>query len=323
MSEVNQHMNDDLLVKHLVGETTTNESLQVDVWLAASEVNRKHYDQLKLIWETSQNIANDGDVDEDAAWQRLQNRIGHQAQPTTKTTPIYLKYWIQLAASVILVCTVAWFMFFFRPVSLVSIHAKTSIITDTLPDGSIITLNKASELIYPNRFTNNTRKVDLKGEAFFKVSPDKTKPFIIKINDVTVTVVGTSFNVRTINEKTEVIVETGIVKVSRQQNSIELRPGERVITDRTANNFTKEINKSRLYNYYFSKEFNCDHTPLKELVQALNNAYPSHIVIQNKSLENLQITTVFKDQSLEDILKVISETFKIEVSHQGNQTILK
>ena len=82
-------------------------------------------------------------------------------------------------------------------------------------------------LSYPASFKGKTRSIKLKGEAFFNVAPDKEKPFIIDVNDVQVKVVGTSFNVRSYNGITEVIVETGIVQVTKAGETTELRAGER------------------------------------------------------------------------------------------------
>jgi transmembrane sensor len=67
----------------------------------------------------------------------------------------------------------------------------------------------------------------LKGEAFFKVSADKSRPFIISINDVKVTVVGTAFNVKGDGKGTIVIVESGIVKVNNLKDSVRLTAGEK------------------------------------------------------------------------------------------------
>ena len=93
-----------------------------------------------------------------------------------------------------------------------------------MPDGSVITVNKNSTLSYPSEFKGKTREVALNGEAFFKVTPNKEKPFIIHVNDVTVRVVGTSFNIRSEKGKTEVIVETGIVQVTKNKRTVSLLP---------------------------------------------------------------------------------------------------
>ncbi|MGB8193085.1 MAG: FecR domain-containing protein, partial [Chitinophagaceae bacterium] len=196
-------------------------------------------------------------------------------------------------------------------------------LTDTLSDGSVVTLNKKTSLSYPNKFKGDKRSVALQGEAFFKVTPDSKKPFIIQSNDVTIKVIGTSFNVRNDNNATEVIVETGIVEVSHRNSSIELRPGEKLVVHAQDTLLTKEKQQDKLYNYYSTKQFVCDNTPLWKLVQALNDAYDAHIEIGRPELRNIPITTTFNNESLDRILEIVRLTLNISVTKTGDKIILR
>ena len=327
MSQNNINMNDDLLVKYLVGETDATENATVENWLDADEKNLNYYNGLKKIWEDSLVLAAENKtVDEDAAWKRLQNRI-HEKEVPVLTPKKSSTHWLRIAASIVLISTLGWLGYsYFENKSantLIRIYASNTTLNDTLPDGTTVTLNKNSSISYTSRFTGKTRSVTLKGEAFFNVSPDKTKPFIIHINDVTVQVVGTSFNVKNKNGKTIVDVETGIVKVSKNKDQVELIHGEKVIISDQKPELLKSISKGRLYNYYRNKELVCDETPLEELVEALNEIYNVNIIIKNPSLKEKPLTTVFKDQSLDQVLEVIQETFRIEIEHKNNQILLE
>ena len=328
MSNSNTHMNDDLLVKYLVGEATPNESAQVQQWINAAEQNRQYYNQFKKIWDESLLVGDSRNIDEDAAFTRLQNRIHNilpKAAEVVPFRPVRPAYWLRIAAALLVFCTIGYFVVSFlnRPVVIINLQSKNRVMTDTLPDGSVVTMNTLSHLAYPKEFGSNNRTVSLNGEAFFKVTPDETKPFIIKVNDVTIKVVGTSFNIKSRNGKTEVIVETGIVNVSKHKNSLNLNPGEKTEVHRGSNSLTKQNISGKLYSYYMNKELVCNQTPLNELVQALNDIYGVRIVIARPSLNKMPITTVFKDQSLEQVLTVIAETFKISVTRKNNQIILK
>lgn len=321
------NMNDDLLVKYLVGETDADENAAVESWLNADEKNLNYYNGFKKIWEDSLLIASENKtVDEDAAWKRLQNRI-HEKDVRVLTPKKSSGHWLRIAASILLVSTLGWLGYsYFENKSadkLIEIYASNTTLNDTLPDGTTVTLNKNSSLFYASKFKGKTRPVTLKGEAFFNVAPDKTKPFIIKINDVTVQVVGTSFNVKNKNGKTTVDVETGIVKVSKNKDQVELRHGEKVVIADQNSELLKSTSKGRLYNYYRNKELVCDETPLQELVEALSEIYNVNIVIKNASLKEKPLTTVFKDQSLDQVLEVIQETFRIEIEHKDNQIVLE
>src|SRR4030095_12734248 len=187
-----------------------------------------------------------------------------------------------VAASVILIVGLGIATYFMinnnEPSEMVA-QTGQNVLVDTLSDGSVITLNKKSTITYPSKFKGNTRAIALKGEAFFNVARDKKKPFIISVNDVQVTVVGTSFNIKSENGNTEVVVETGIVRVTKFGKTVELIAGEKTIMHANDSNATKEKVTDKLYNYYRSKLFVCEGTPLWKLVQVINEAYDVNIVI--------------------------------------------
>ena len=319
-----------LLVKYLVNETTNEETLEVENWIGASDENKKQFEQFLLIWEQSVQLIVPTPANTDDAWQRMQQRIQTSGKGDT-AAPLKIKStnWLRMAAAVVLIACAGWLGYVLvaknSAVQVVAVTVATTnkVVTDTLPDGSVITVNKNSRLSYPSRFKGDTREVTLKGEAFFNVTPNKEKPFIIHVNDVTVRVVGTSFNIKSEGGKTEVIVETGIVQVTKNKQFVRLLPKEKVVTGWKDSALAKDTVQDQLYNYYHSKEFICNNTPLQSLIATLNEAYNTNIVIGNEALKNLPITTVFKDESLDNILAVISETFKINIEKTGNQIILR
>jgi transmembrane sensor len=136
-------------------------------------------------------------------------------------------------------------------------------------------------------------------------------------------VVGTSFNVKTINGNTDVVVETGIVRVTRAGKTVELKANEEVIAGAKDPTWTKEKVSDQLYKYYRTKEFVCDDTPLWKLVEVINEAYNSHIVIGNPALKDLRMNTTFNNESLGQVLNVISLTFNIKVINEGDTIILQ
>ena len=306
------------MVKYLLNEATADERDQVKEWLA-DDANLAYYNQLKRIWDESRGLALTSTADESKAWQKFQQKI--------HPTHVHRKGfgWMRIAASVIIIVglgLLAYRVFNDRTKARTVVAQKT-ILNDTLPDGSVVTVNKGSSISYLSKFKGETRNVSLKGEAFFNVTPNKKKPFIISVNDVQITVVGTSFNVKTINGNTEVVVETGIVKVTRAGKTVELKANEEVTVNATDSSLAIEKVSDQLYKYYRTKEFVCDDTPLWRLVEVINEAYNSHIVIGNPALKDMGITTTFNNESLEQVLNVISITFNIKVIKEGDTIILQ
>jgi ferric-dicitrate binding protein FerR (iron transport regulator) len=258
-------------------------------------------------------------VDENMAWRDFQKRIH----------PVPVRRarfgWMRIAASLIIIAGVGLLGYWLLNPSVKEISrvARQDVLKDTLPDGSLVTLNKESVISYPSNFKGETRQVILKGEAFFNVTPDKEKPFVILANGTRITVVGTSFNVKNIHGNVEVVVETGIVTVTKGARTVQLKPNEKVTVNATDSVLTEEKVTDKLYKYYRTKEFVCDETPLWKLVEVINEAYHAQIIIGNPALRNMTLTTTFHNESLDQVLDVISITFNIKVVKEGNTIILQ
>ncbi len=322
MSRMDTRMNDDLLVKYLLNEASAPERVKVEEWLQQSDANRKHFDQFKLILEQSQ-LA-ESTTDEYEALERLHARMKREQPPTVKIRQAN-RIWLSAAASLLVLGTIGWLLYssYFGTVESVNVLAGTNILTDTLPDGSVATLNRNSSLTYPEKFRGDTRSVQLKGEAFFKVEPDKARAFVISVNKVQITVVGTSFNVKNRDGKTTVIVETGVVHVSKGTSMVKLKAGDMVDVSDAENTLVKERNINSLYNYYYSNELVCDNTPLHELVDILNEKFNARIVIRSSKLYHMPISTTFRNESLDEILDIITETLNARTERNGGEIILR
>jgi transmembrane sensor len=319
------HINDDLLVKYLLGEATAGEEEQVKQWLDADASNITYYNQLKKVWDTSRQLANTSNADENKAWEKFQRRINGKKENETPVRSVRFG-WMKIAASIILAIGLGltgYWLYNNTAVKEMTVLAQQVVVNDTLPDGSVVTVNKGSSISYSSKFKGSTRKIALKGEAFFTVTPDKKKPFIISVNDVQVTVVGTSFNIKSINGNTEVVVETGVVRVTRAGKTVELKAEEKLLAEAKDTVLVKEQVNDHLYNYYRTKEFVCDDTPLWKLVEVLNEAYNANIVIGRNELKDLRLNTSFYNESLDQVLNVISLTFSIKVTKDGDRIILQ
>jgi transmembrane sensor len=310
------HINDDVLAKYLLGEATVPENEQVEAWAQSNPDNLKHLEDFRTILEKSK-LQIDPEIDEYQALERLNVRLQTEKKTISYT---FILRWV----AVVFIFFSAGLFFYNNLIgNKINVSSGGNTLTQLLPDGSTAILNKQSSLAFVGGFFNKTRDVKLKGEAFFKVSADKSKPFIISVNDVRVTVVGTAFNVKSDGKEVIVIVESGIVKVNNQKDSVRLTAGEKVEVLQNQTHLSKGGNQGKLYNYYYSNELVCDGTPLSDLVPVLNEKFKSNIVIVNPALKTLQISTTFKNESLKEILNVIAETFKIKVEYGQDMIKIK
>jgi transmembrane sensor len=110
--------------------------------------------------------------------------------------------------------------------------------TVVLEDGTKVTLNAASSIIFPTKFDGTYREVELKGEGYFEVAHDPLKPFRVKCNGQTIEVLGTHFNVNCYNN--EPYVKTtllqGSVKITSKNGNITLKPGQQSRLDLNGTN---------------------------------------------------------------------------------------
>jgi transmembrane sensor len=217
--------------------------------------------------------------------------------------------------------------------------------TDTLPDGTVVTLNRGSSLTFAGGSVKKGLTVRLQGEGFFSVTHDPARAFVVQLGAVAIKVLGTSFELNgNGNDSVELIVETGAVRVAdrgaggRLKDSVVVHAGERLsmtvdanerlsmtgqssITGR--NGWKIGPNRDKLYGYYLGRPLVCDSIPLRRLVEVLNRANDTPIALGRKELGDLPLTTVFRGEAPERILDVVALTFNLSVVRQGSEIILQ
>lgn len=310
-----EQMNDEVLIRFLLKESATDEQLAVNKWIDDSEANAKYFAQLEKIWLTSKNLKPKQEVDVEAAWTKFKNKTSTQPQSKPQFN------WLRVAA-VLFLAIGAWTAYsVFGPTKYTTLMADKEVLSQTLPDGSELTLNKFSNISYVSNFKNQRHIQFKNGEVFFNVAKDKHKPFVITIDKIAVEVMGTSFNIKHLNQQTEIVVETGVVQVSLANEEIKLYKGERITIDSKTKQLQKTSNEDQLYNYYRSHLFITDNTPLTKLITTLNEAYASHIQLDSAT-KNLSITTTLKYGSLTNNLEIICETLDLKMTRNQNEILL-
>ena len=322
------HISDDLLISYILQEVSDEQARLVTEWRTADAANEQRFNQFKMIWDSSKNFKADPDIDAHASLQKVKQRADEQKTSQAKVVSLHNRYgWLKIAAAVLFFAGGSWLYYNQFMNHQVQFETPGIVKTDTLPDGSRVTLNKYALLRYPEKFTGDQRNVTLvKGEGFFNITPNKAKPFIITTGKTTIRVVGTSFNVKNKNGLIEVIVETGIVQVTNSWNKvmIALKPGEMALVNPQTGKMIKLKTPDNLYAYFRSDEFVFKNVTLYRLVQSLNEAYDSHIIIDKSVSKNQIMTGSLKTKDpLDVILNVISIVLKIKVEKTSNLIILK
>jgi len=315
-------MNDELLIKFLLKETSSEEHTMVQNWLL-DEGNATYFAQFERIWNASEDLIEPNPIHVDDEWLKFKAKTAASIKAEPVGRPLKRNYtWIGIAAALVIAIG-TWSIFsLFGLNGYTELASHDEVITKVLPDGSELTINKNTEMSYASNFKRH-RKIQLnKGDVFFNIAHDKQNPFVIEIDKINVRVVGTSFNVKHLKNETEVVVESGIVKVSLNNQQIELVKGERVLISPDTKKLMKERSNDQLYNYYRTKLFIAVNTPLSELIEILNEAYGSNVVIADDAKQDLFNSTLELNASLEENLKVICGAMNLKISRNQQEILL-
>ena len=196
----------------------------------------------------------------------------------------------------------------------------------TLPDGSKVWLNKNSWLAYNQKFGKRTRQVALKGEGYFEVNRDERRPFIVKMqNDLDIKVLGTTFNAcnyPSLN-KAEVILRSGSVQVSDNGRNeyVILKPNQKF----TWNEGSAEISSVNAMNCcrWFEHRLVFDNVKLKDILENLSHKYQTEISLNVGNLADKHMSMTIRDESVEDILDILTTLLPIRWRYQGAEIIIE
>ncbi|WP_428229445.1 FecR family protein [Flavobacterium sp.] len=192
-----------------------------------------------------------------------------------------------------------------------------------LSDGTRVWLNENSEIKYPVKFLKRERAVTLKGEAFFEVKRDPSRPFIITSGSIKTTVLGTSFNIKAYHDNTpEVNVRTGKVQVESIQNTVLLERGYKAVYGTKTSLLQKQ--KSKILEPEWKKVLiYVDGLTLEEVLSKLKSDHQFEVNYLNKDLKKLTIQgTLDTRQGLYEMLQTIAFALEIKIRSTGNNTYL-
>ncbi|MFP4621723.1 MAG: FecR family protein [Bacteroidales bacterium] len=314
------------LAKYLSGEADEKEKAKISRWISKNKNNLKAFEDIKMYWNQI-GKSEISEIDTDKAWNRVKSRIDAEEDKSfakDRSVISLNKTLLRYAAVILVVIGIGTGAFFtyqqINPsVPTVTIdtpeHIKNKEVV--LPDGSVAYLNYDSELNYPRQFETKRREVTIKGEVFFNVKNDISKPFIINTNNAQIEVLGTEFNVNTNlpNNKVEVLVQSGKVKVSRKSNRDEhivVETGYKGIVSEKVLEMVK--NKDANYLAWTTERLIFRGEKLGEVSEILMRTYNVQIDIRDPEIRNYRITTNFTEEPIDSVLNVIATTFNLEIN---------
>ncbi len=179
-------------------------------------------------------------------------------------------------------------------------HSRVS-----LPDGSLLTLNAQTTVRY--NLADGKRQVSIDGEAFFEVARDPEHPFVVSANGMTVTCLGTSFDVRNYSDEStaSVVLRDGKVRVNARDADLTMEPGSRVLMDRQTLALSKHTVTPSDYTAWLNGEIKFNNQTLEEIAAELSRNYNIDLVITSDELRQERFNGYLGRSSLRNILDVL------------------
>jgi len=346
----NHDFENNLIVRFLMNDASEQDILQLQERIETDVEFKDHFNQIRDTW---QRIELEKELD-DVKIQRDLNKFmtktdEKEVKPSGTAFPIH--HWFLKAAAVFVIGFIfSWILF-----STYQAKTDTSSVFNTietpkgsnsviiLPDGSKITLNAQSTLRYPEKFSNDSREVYLEGEAFFEITKDKKRQFLVKTPEIMVKVFGTSFNIK--NYPDENIVETTLVegsislyKTNAQGDAtgkeIKMEPDQQVIlykpkvenepvisknekdeqqskTTKPKLMLAKKIDTKR-YISWKDGELIIKSEPLEKLAHTLERRYDVKIHFEEEEIKGYRFTGIIKDETIEQVMAAIKLASSID-----------
>ena len=279
-------------------------------------------------WKELKNMNIESKINVDKAWENVQARIkmdnvqlGNGSVKIRFSRSIFIRI---AAAAIILLSlgTIGIYLgrngTFSRNIAFVTGNDQKNLLV-SLPDGSNIIMNRNTEFSYRANFGKHNRDVKLKGEAFFEITPDASKPFIIDAGTAKVKVVGTTFNVRTNNSRSEVevYVKTGKVLLSDNSGlrSLELDP--EFVGRFDLSSSLKEVNKNPNYLAWKTEKLFYNGQKLDVVFNDLKRVYNMDIVADDAVINDNVWTSPIDTQSQDTIIRLICTSFNLSYTKDG------
>lgn len=314
-----------LISKLFNSSSSLSERAEVAKWINSADAESDS----RAAWDCSST-----DIDEDVKkeiWKNIVSKVSQKKIENTKTTQYAVPWWKQ-GFKVAAIISVA--IFTIATTYYVATRTTFGIgqLTDNnytfemqpgqkgnvlLADGTIVHLNSDSKISFSGDYNTNQRVVNLEGEAYFEVAKNPNKRFIVICNGVNVEALGTKFNVKAYPSDSLITttLTEGKVKVSSDDQSVTLLPND-VATYNSKRRTLKEstVEDVNVANYWLSGQLVFNSEPLSSIATTIERMYNVKIEIKDAKLRNMRFTGTIQNNSLNNIMYIISLTYPMDYS---------
>ncbi|RAJ77561.1 ferric-dicitrate binding protein FerR (iron transport regulator) [Chitinophaga dinghuensis] len=313
-----QHIND-TIIAYLNDPGNQELANSLEPWLNASADNRQLFEEMRQVWESAGQLPQE--FSSQKGWELLQEQLTVVPKSTMRVRSVNQVWW-RVAAVVfpLLVLTGIWYS---HNTSSAAWHtfvaSRNGIDSVLLEDGSQIILRPGTTVLW--RFNSSKREVKMQqGEAFVKVAKDATRAFSVQLPNGTVTVLGTSFNIKSTLRYSDVAVREGRVSISGNKGtSTILTAGDLAVID-SAGMVSKSAGNYAYRSNWTNPQLRFRNMKLDQVVRIMESAYQIKIAIQDSRLSAISLNADFSEVTREVALEELAVLLNTDLKHLSDST---
>jgi transmembrane sensor len=318
------------MARYLDHEMDAEEQKNFENIIKSDQEYGRILDSVRGTWNAIKSRQNMIEFNTDSAWEKLKTRIeneqkisGHTKVSSVGADRNIILFALRIAAALIVTAGLSLIIYksfiyphYFANRQMIVKAEPDRMVQTTLPDGSVVHIKAGSEINYkPGK--KGVRELSLKGEAFFEISPNPDRPFIISTGPALVKVFGTSFSVES-EENSQIVnvyVESGLVSLSsktKEDQDITIEPGYvGILSDK---GIEKKLNNDDNLLAWKTGNLEFRKKSLDSVIADLNHTYGTNITIENPEIYDCHFTGTFLNhQPVDTVLEVLKTAFNLTV----------
>lgn len=316
---------DELLPGYFSGELSDKERVIIDDWRKETPENEGFYRESLKAWDAITLLHEMEQFNSFEALKKVNTKI-------TQSSPA--KWWIsiQRVAAILMLPLMVYSGYVTiqnqkksiteHQAVMQTVSSRQGMVTQfTLADGTKVWLNSNSELQFPMLFTEDKREVKLKGEGFFEVTKNEKQPFRVNAGELKVEVLGTSFNVISFDNdaQSEVVLVTGEVALTSENGQInreysKMHPGQRAVYQKEKQKiFAEEVNVDKYISWRDGNLIFRDDS-MEDVVKRLSRWFNVEITINDPEIKNYIYKATFRNENLFQVLNLLKLSAPIDYS---------
>ena len=195
----------------------------------------------------------------------------------------------------------------------------------TLSDGTRVWLNSETSIQYPVAFGAKERRVFVQGEAYFEVAKDAKKPFTVQFMSSSVTVLGTSFNIRAYPEekRSQTTLAEGSVRIYSPGSSMLLKPGEQAEVSALSGEMVKQDVEVKNFTSWKDGRFVFEQQPLEDIMRTLERWYDIRVIFKDEGAKRISLSGNMKRYGdFSQVMKMLQMTGDVRFELHGNDVYI-